>query len=152
MTDPTWDRVNPFVLRITVVAADTDRLGHTNNTAYLRWMEEASWAHIEPLGMSWGVHEQTGKAMAILRTEIDYLGSSHAGEVLLVATWITACDGRLTSRRAFQIVHEASGRTLARAECRYACIDLCTGRASRMPEAFVTAHRQAIAAWNPVPS
>jgi acyl-CoA thioester hydrolase len=147
MTSETWDRKLPFVLPIVVTVADIDRLGHSNNTAYLRWMELASWAHIEPLGMPWSAHEESGKAMAIVRTEIDYLGSSYSGDSLLIATWITACDGRLTSERRFQIVREATGKTLVRAMCRYACIDMRNGKPSRMPSTFITAHQRAMQGW-----
>ncbi|OZG74738.1 thioesterase [Hahella sp. CCB-MM4] len=139
-----WDLANPHTRPIQVVEEDTDRLGHTNNTAYLRWMEEVSWHHIEPLGMDWQAHEESGKAMAITRTEIDYLASAYAGEELMIATWITGCDGRLTSSRQFQIVRRRDGRTLVRAKCRYACIDMASGRPARMPKAFVECHRRAM--------
>lgn len=127
-----------------VTEDDCDRLGHVNNTTYLKWMELASWAHIEPLGMDWASHEETGRAMAILRTEIDYKASARAGDTVLVGTWITETDGRLTSARRFQIVRKADGGLLADALCRYACIDLETGKPKRMPEIFKKAHERAI--------
>lgn len=143
-----WDRPNPHLLEITVDPSETDRLGHTNNTAYLKWMEAVSWRHIEPIGMDWAAHETSGKGMAITRTEIDYLAASYAGDVLKVATWITASDGRLTSARAFQIVRPADGKTLVRAVCRYACIDMKSGRPARMPESFRQAHAIALKQWH----
>ena len=139
-----WDFTLPHTYQLTVRPEDTDRLGHTNNTAYLHWMEEVSWRHIEPLGMSWHAHEEAGKAMAITRTEIDYLASAYAGDEVIIGTWITASDGRLTSERKFQIVRLADARTLVRAHCRYACIDMKTGRPSRMPPVFVQCHHQAM--------
>lgn len=143
----TWDRPNPYVHEVCVGQTDTDRLGHANNTAYLKWMEAASWQHIEPIGMDWAAHELSGKAMAITRTEIDYLAACYEGEVLQVATWITACDGRLSSERAFQIIRPSDGKTLVRAVCRYACIDLKSGRPVRMPESFCAAHAIALRQW-----
>ena len=128
-----WDYDDPFTMDITVAEADTDRLGHTNNQVYLKWFEQISWLHIEPRGMSWELQEKLGKAMAITRTEINYLGASYASEQLQVATWITHSDGRLLSTREFQIIRISDQKTLVRAKSAYACIDLKSGRPSRMP-------------------
>ena len=37
--------VERFELRIAIQPADIDRLGHVNNTVYLRWVQEAAVAH-----------------------------------------------------------------------------------------------------------
>lgn len=132
-----WDFPDPFIMNIQVESNETDRLGHTNNQVYLKWMEEISWRHIEPHGLPWELQEQLGKSMAITRTEIDYLGASYVGDQLQLATWITYSDGRLTSTRQFQLSRISDGKTLARANSRYACIDLKSGKPSRMPKEFV---------------
>ena len=79
-----WDLPEPFTMTIDVRDADTDRLGHANNVVYVRWLEDISWQHIDSLGMTWELHEKTGKAMAITRTEIDYLASANAGDRLVL--------------------------------------------------------------------
>lgn len=144
MHNISWDRPNPCVLSLKVDQEHTDRLGHTNNVTYLHWMEKISWQHVESIGMGWQVQEQEGKAMAIMRTEVDYLLSSHVDEELLLGTWITESDGRLYSARAFQLVRKSDGKTIMRALSRYACIHLESGRPGRMPKSFVEAHNQAI--------
>lgn len=131
-----WDLPDPFVLDITVRPDDTDRLGHANNVVYVRWLEEVSWAHIESLGMSWEQHQTTGKAMAITRTEIDYLASANAGDRLLLGTWLTGFDGRFRSSRQFQLIRPADGRTLMRAVSNHACVDLKTQRPARVPPEY----------------
>lgn len=131
-----WDLPAPFSQQIRVAPDDTDRLGHANNVVYLRWLEEVSWAHIESLGMTWALHEETGKAMAITRTEIDYLASANAGDVLELGTWLTDFDGRFRSARQFQLIRKADGKTLVRALSTHACVDLETQRPSRMPPEF----------------
>ncbi|WLQ12920.1 thioesterase family protein [Hahella aquimaris] len=147
-----WDMLNPFIMPIKVLEPHTDRLGHTNNTTYLNWMEEVSWRHIDPLGMSWAAHEKLGKAMAITRTEVDYLAASHADDELFIGTWITACDGRLQSSRHFQIFRPADGKTIVRANSYYACIDMKSGKPTRMPKEFVDAHRKAMEAHGLTPA
>lgn len=139
MNDPltlNWDLPSPFVLTIKVSPEDTDRLGHANNVVYLRWLEEVSWAHIESLGMTWALHEETGKAMAITRTEIDYLASANAGDTLELGTWLTDFDGRFRSARQFQLIRQSDGKTLVRALSTHACVDLKSQRPSRMPAEF----------------
>lgn len=131
-----WDLPDPFTMTITVRPDDTDRLGHANNVVYVRWLEDVSWAHIDSLGMTWALHEQTGKAMAITRTEVDYLMAANAGDELVLGTWLTDWDGRFRSARQFQLIRPADGRTLLRALSTHACVDLRSQRPSRAPEEF----------------
>lgn len=131
-----WDLPSPFTQQIIVSPDDTDRLGHANNVVYLRWLEEVSWAHIESQGMTWALHEQTGKAMAITHTEIDYLASANAGDVLELGTWLTDFDGRFRSARQFQLIRRSDGKTLVRALSTHACVDMKSQRPSRMPAEF----------------
>jgi len=131
-----WDLPTPFTLAINVRAEDTDRLGHANNVVYVRWLEEVSWAHIESLGMTWSLHEETGKAMAITRTEIDYLAAANEGDQLVLGTWLTGYDGRFRSSRHFQLVRPSDGKTLVRAMSTHACVDLKSQRPSRAPAVF----------------
>lgn len=146
MQDIEWELANPFLLKIRVQADETDRLGHTNNQVYLKWLEQISWQHIESLGMDWPMHERLSRAMAITRTEIDYLAASYEGDELLLATWIDQSDQRLTSSRRFQLVRLNDNKTIIKAQSFYACIDLKSGRPARMPKEFVEVHAKAISA------
>lgn len=131
-----WDLPDPFTLEIQVVEADTDELGHANNVIYVRWLEDISWAHVNELGINWEMHEATGKAMAITRTEIDYLASANAGDRLLMGTWVTGFDGRFRSARQFQLVRLTDRKTLMRAVSTHACVDMKSQRPSRVPKEF----------------
>lgn len=144
MSDLSWDLPDPFTMPIRVAVEDIDRLGHTNNQVYLRWLEELSWRHVESLGFGWEAYEQHGLAMAIRRTEIDYLGACYAGDELIMGTWITDCDGRLSSERKFQLLRVEDGRTMLRAKVTYVCIELKSGKPRRMPPEYVAFHEQAL--------
>ncbi len=139
-----WQWPNPHLKAITVKAEHTDRLGHTNNVRYLEWLEGIAWDHIEALGCGWEVKEELGKAMAIVRTEIDYLSASYEGDQLLLGTWITSSDMRLQSARHFQLIRPADGKTVLRAKMDFACISLKTGRPTKMPAEFVVAHEKGL--------
>ena len=136
-----WDLPRPFTMAIEVREEDTDRLGHANNVVYVRWLEEISWQHIDSLGMTWELHEKTGKAMAITRTEIDYLAAANAGDRLVLATWLTDFDGRIRSARQFQLVRPADGKTLMRAISTHACVNMQSQRPTRVPAEFAEIFR-----------
>lgn len=140
-----WDRQYPFLLDILVEASHMDRLGHANNTHYVQWMQTISWQHVETIGMGWEIQQNEGRAMAIIRTEIDYIASAYTDDHLLMGTWITDCDDRLQSTRQFQLIRVGDRKTLLRATCRYVCIDLKKGKPIRMPASFIDAHHRAMA-------
>ncbi len=141
---PNWHWPNPHLKDIEVKAEHTDRLGHTNNVRYLEWLEAIAWSHIDALGCGWDVKEQLGKAMAIIRTEIDYLSASYEGDKLLLGTWITSSDMRFKSSRHFQLINVGDGKTVLKAKMDFACISLKNGRLSTMPEEFIAAHEKGL--------
>lgn len=143
-TNHNWLWPNPHLKDIEVKTEHTDKLGHTNNVRYLEWLEAIAWDHIEALGCSWEIKKKLGKAMAIVRTEIDYLSASYENDHLLLGTWITYSDMKLKSSRHFQIVRVADGSTVLKAKMDFVCISLKSGRPAKMPEVFVTAHEKGL--------
>ncbi|MCE3026868.1 thioesterase family protein [Salinicola sp. DM10] len=139
-----WDLPRPFLLDIAVEASHIDHYGHVNNAEYLRWVEQASWAHSRSLGLSLDDYRALDRGMVVHRHELDYLAPAFEGDGLEIATWIVACDGRLTLTRRFQLRHGATGATLLRAQTRFACIELSSGRARRMPARFVEVYGEAV--------
>jgi len=141
-----WDLPRPFVIDILVAPEAIDHYGHVNNAQYLRWVEQASWAHSGQLGLTLEHYRALDRAMAVHRHELDYLAPGFEGERLAMATWIVACDSRLTLTRRFQLIRPQDGVTLLRARTRYACIALSSGRPRRLPPEFVSAYGGALVA------
>jgi acyl-CoA thioester hydrolase len=79
--------------------------------------------------------------MVISRSEFDYLRASKLGDDIAVATWITACDQRLTMERRFQVVRTGDGITLLRARMEFACVELSSGKPRRLPAEFLAGYR-----------
>ena len=50
-----WDYPSPHRREVRPQAADIDGLNHTNNAVYVRWCEEAGWAHSNALGLTLAV-------------------------------------------------------------------------------------------------
>jgi len=135
-----WDFLHPHVIELAVRAADIDAYGHVNNSVYLTWLDQVAWSHSAALGVPLEECLRLRRGMAAQRLEIDYLRAAFAAEQLQVGTWIIASDGRLRCSRHFQILRAADASTLARARVDYVCINLDSGRATRMPDRFMRSY------------
>ena len=142
MTD--WDLPAAFTLALTPQPGDIDGLGHTNNAVYVQWCERAGWAHSEALGLSLADYRRLDRAMAIREGHYEYLLPSFEGEALLLGTWLTASDGRLTMERRFQLRRASDGVTLVRGRWALVCIEISSGRPRRMPAAFLDIYDKAV--------
>jgi acyl-CoA thioester hydrolase len=135
-----WDHPHPFTLALAPQPGDIDGLNHTNNAVYVRWCEQAGWAHSETLGLTLDDYRRLDRAMAIRRGEYDYLLPTLPGEELTLATWLFAGDGKISMERRFQLVRNRDGATVLRGRWDLICIAMSTGRACRMPPEFLAAY------------
>ncbi|WP_426343479.1 acyl-CoA thioesterase [Pseudoduganella sp. R-32] len=136
MTAPQWDRPAPFILPVTPRAADIDGLDHTNNAVYVRWCEEAGWAHSNALGLTLADYKRLDRGMAIRRSEFNYIFATNEGEDLLLGTWLLPGDSPLSMQRCFQLVRQRDNTTVLRARWDLVCIELSSGRPKRLPPEF----------------
>jgi acyl-CoA thioester hydrolase len=144
MTAIAWDFPAPFILDMAPQAADIDGLNHVNNAVYVRWCEQVGWAHSEHLGLCLADYQRLDRAMAIRRGEYDYILPALQGDDLLLATWLTASDGKLTMIRNFQLVRAGDGMTLMRGHWNLVCIELSSGKVRRMPSEFCDVYNTAV--------
>ncbi|MFN3304759.1 MAG: acyl-CoA thioesterase [Roseateles sp.] len=142
MTD--WDRPSPFTLQLAPAAEHIDGLGHTNNAVYVQWCEQVAWAHSEALGLSLADYRRLDRAMAIREGHYDYLLPSFEGEALVLGTWLTASDGKLTMERRFQLKRASDGATLVRGRWQLVCIEISSGKPKRMPPEFLAIYDAAV--------
>jgi acyl-CoA thioester hydrolase len=92
--------------------------------------------------------------MAVRHTRVDYLKAALLGDEVAVATWIVDSDGRLRCTRRFDIIRDGDGARLLEAEIDYCCLNLDSGRPTRMPAEFA-AYRpdpQVLAAIDTLPA
>lgn len=139
-----WALPDPFVINIHVSEEAIDAYQHVNNSEYLRWVEQISWAHSEALGLSLERYRELDRAMAVHRHELDYLAPAFAGDELALATWIVECDGRFSLTRRFQLKRQRDAKTLLNARTRFACIALSSGRPKRLPDEYQEIYGAAI--------
>jgi acyl-CoA thioester hydrolase len=141
-----WDRPAPFTLALTPQPADIDGLDHTNNAVYVQWCEQIAWAHSEALGLSLADYRRLDRAMAIRECHYDYLLPSGEGEPLMLGTWLTASDGKLTMERRFQLRRASDGVTIVRGRWALVCIEISSGKPRRMPAEFLVGYEAAVVA------
>ena len=141
-----YDRQNPFTQPLVVEPSHIDGLNHDNNAVYVQWCEAIAWSHSAALGLSLEDYRQLDRAMAIHRAEYDYIKPALLADALTLATWLTASDGKLNMTRQFQLLR--GSETLMRGQWRLVCIEMSSGRARRMPEAFLQAYEPAVLGVN----
>jgi acyl-CoA thioester hydrolase len=135
-----WDHPHPFTMTLSPGPEDIDGLNHTNNAVYVRWCEQAGWAHSEALGLDIADYQRLDRAMAIRRGAYDYLLPTFSGEQLTLATWLVGGDGKLSMARRFQLVRNSDQATVLRGHWDLVCIEISSGRARRMPPEFLAAY------------
>ncbi len=138
-----WDVAQPFTQMVRVAESDLDQYGHTNNVTYLAWLERVAWAHSVSLGLDFPDYQRIGAGCVARRHELEYLLPTFAGDELQLGTWVEQCDGKFTMWRAYQIVRASDGKTVLRGRTKWVCIDMKSGRLTRMPPEFVAAYRPA---------
>ncbi len=139
-----WDHPKPFILTESVRTEHIDALAHTNNAQYVNWCMAAAWAHTTALGLGADTYRRLDRAMALTRAEYDYLKATHVGDTLLVGTWITDWNRRLTMTREVQIVNRTSSMTVLRARLQFVCIEISSGKPRRPPPEFVAGYEPAL--------
>jgi acyl-CoA thioester hydrolase len=141
MPDAVWDHPAPFIYEISVEQHHIDDFQHTNNVVYLSWMAKTAWEHSKALGLDFSAYANLNRGMVVRRHELDYLAPSHLGDTVHCATWITGNDNRLRLRRRFQFVKPTTGITLLRGMSEFVCINIETGKPTRMPQEFINTYR-----------
>jgi acyl-CoA thioester hydrolase len=116
---------------ILVGPEDIDDLGHVNNVAYLRWVQQVAEAHWAVLAQSLPADQVRAIMWVVRRHEVDYLKQAFAGERVEATTWVSSCT-RTTCDRATEIRRAAGRELVARALSTYCVLDAGSGRLLRV--------------------
>jgi acyl-CoA thioester hydrolase len=126
-----------YVHRFCVQPSDIDELGHANNVAWLRWVNDVALAHATAVG--WGPEACFAQRIAwvVRRHEIEYLLSALAGEEVDALTWPETVRGVTSLRRT---LFRRDGRVLARAETTWVLVELPSAKPKRVPPDMLRAY------------
>ena len=121
--------MTPFELRITAAAEDIDELGHVNNAAWVRWIQDVATAHWEAVARP---EHRDSYIWVVVRHEIDYLRAVGPGETVTARTWVEEPPKGARFDRHMEFVG-GDGRPRVRARTTWAILDRATGRPLRVP-------------------
>lgn len=138
-----WRYQAPFTQTWQIGDEHLDHYQHVNNVAYLSQVEALAWAHSNSLGLHFTDYQALNRAMVIKRHELDYLLPAHDGDTLHCATWIVACDNKLTLKRQFQFICARRQKTVFEALTTFICVSLDSGQPRRLPDIFKTTYGKA---------
>jgi acyl-CoA thioester hydrolase len=119
----------PFALRITAGDADIDALGHVNNAAWVRWIQDMATAHWHAVAPAAHVDAYV---WVVTRHEIDYLRALGPGESVTGRTWVGEAPKGARFDRHVEFVGE-DGKVRVRARTTWAILDKASGRPLRVP-------------------
>lgn len=135
--------MNPiFEFEHTVEESEIDALGHVNNLAYLRWMQDAAVAHSAACGWTTKRYLEAGVGWVVRSHNIEYRTPAMHSDEIVVRTWVAGFK-KVTSRRRYDIVRPADEALLATAETNWAFI----GFEHRVPRRIPT---EVIEAFGPL--
>ena len=117
-----------FELRVPVVSADIDELGHVNNTVYLRWVQDVAIGHWKALALP---EDQAAIVWVVMRHEIDYKAPAFAHDEIILRTWVGVAS-RLTFERHTEIFRASDRHLLAQARTLWCPISTATGKPTRV--------------------
>jgi YbgC/YbaW family acyl-CoA thioester hydrolase len=86
MSHPTPDPSPTVFTPITVRTSELDSFGHVNHAVYLTYFEHARFHALKEAGFDWGVLDERGWAIFVVRIEVDYLAEAKREDELLIRT------------------------------------------------------------------
>lgn len=131
-----------FSLSFTAGPDDIDELGHVNNAAWVKWIQDVATAHWYSAAPE-RAREET--IWVVVRHEIDYLRALLPGESVIGTTWIPDAPRGARFDRMMEFVGvedgPAPGKAFVRARTTWAMIDRATGRPQRVSDDVIAAFR-----------
>ena len=125
--------MTPFELRITAQPEHIDELGHVNNAAWVRWIQDVATAHWYALAAP---EHSDSYIWVVTRHEIDYLRAVGPGETVIGRTWVADAPKGARFDRHMLFLGE-DGKPRVRAKTTWAIIDKASGRPIRVPPEVV---------------
>ena len=122
--------MTPYEKSFTAGPDEIDELGHVNNAAWVRWIQDLATAHWDAVAPA--DHRQA-YIWVVTRHEIDYLRAVGPGETVTGRTWVPDAPKGARFDRHVAFVG-ADGKPRVRAKTTWAMIDKASGRPLWVPK------------------
>ena len=114
-----------------------DMLGHVNNLAYVKWMQDAAVAHSAAQGWPTQRYLDIGAGWVVRSHAIDYLQPAFENEGVIVRTWVAGFK-KIQSVRKYRILRQSDEALLASAQTNWAFIGFEHGVPRRIPQEIIS--------------
>ena len=122
-----------FDYQWSVQESEIDMLGHVNNVEYIRWMQNAAFAHSKAQGWSSRRYSELGAGWVARSHRIEYLSPAMPGDTIIVRTWVSTFE-KIRSLRKFRILRQLDQTLLAEAETMWVFINFQRQQPCRVPD------------------
>ena len=113
------NRVEPYEHKVQYY--ETDKMGITHHSNYVRWMEEARVDFLSRIGWDFDKLEASGVASPVISIDVKYKGSTVFPEVITISVSILALKGvRLTLGYEMK---NASGKVVCEAQSEHCFVN-----------------------------
>ncbi|QIN79860.1 YbgC/FadM family acyl-CoA thioesterase [Rubrobacter marinus] len=113
---------------------ETDAQGIVNNSNYLSYFEVGRVEWLRAAGLSYRDLERAGYGFVVVEAHAFYKRAARFDDALVLKTSL-ADFGRASFWFEYEVLRD--GETVATGRTRHGCIEIGTGRPSRVPEEFV---------------
>lgn len=128
---------------IEVSAYEIDGLNHANNGSYVKWCEQAAWAHSQALGLGIKDYQTLNRGMAVRQAEYHYLAPARLNDRLIFGTWLSHSAGSKMTRE-FYVVRQSDHKVILTAVWKLVCIEISSGKIKRLPAEFIDVYGKAV--------
>ncbi|AHY47341.1 TIGR00051: acyl-CoA thioester hydrolase, YbgC/YbaW family [Rubrobacter radiotolerans] len=114
--------------------AETDAQGIVNNAAYLLYFEVGRVEWLRAAGYTYAAMEREGFGFVVAEALVRYARPARFDDDLTVRTRLVRL-GRVSLDFEYEVLRE--GAPLATGRTRHGCVDLASGRTSRIPDGLL---------------
>ncbi|MFA7636563.1 MAG: acyl-CoA thioesterase [Monoglobales bacterium] len=100
---------------------ETDKMGITHHSNYIRWMEEARIAHLREIGLSFKSIEEMGYISPVVSLSVKYLSPTTFDDEILIETRLSKYSG-VTLEVAYIMKNAADDTIVAKAKSKHCFI------------------------------
>ena len=113
---------------------ETDRMGITHHSNYIRWMEEGRVAFLDAIGWTYARMEDKGITSPIVSVQCDYKNPTTFDDEVSIEVYVKACSGAKLVV-GYRMVNEETGILAATGESSHCFLD-ANGKILRLKQAL----------------
>ncbi len=119
--------VQPYIHKVQYY--ETDKMGITHHSNYVRWMEEARVDYLSQIGWDYARLEEVGVISPVVGVDVRYKGSTVFSDAVTIVVKILECKG-VRLKLSYEMGNEA-GKTVCEATSEH-CFINTEGRPIRL--------------------